>query len=56
MKGVSVVGFEDGLPGATVGPAVVGRFIVGNAAVGTADGLPKATVDPKVVGASLEGM
>ena len=51
-----VVGAADGLPGVTVGPAVVGAPVVGLAVVGDADGLPGVTVGPAVVGAPVVGL
>ena len=51
-----MVGLADGLPGVTVGPAVVGAPVVGLAVVGVADGLPGVTVGPAVVGVPVVGL
>ena len=61
IVGDAVVGLADGLPGVTVGPAVVGAPVVGlavlgAAVVGVADGLPGVTVGPAVVGAPVVGL
>ena len=52
----AAVGAELGLPGLTVGPAVVGAALVGLAVVGVALGLPGVTVGPEVVGATVLGV
>jgi len=49
------VGAVEGLPGVTVGPAVVGAPEVGLAVLGALLGDPGVTVGPAVVGASVVG-
>ena len=62
--GGKVVGLAEGLPGVTVGPAVVGEpvvglVVVGISVVGEPEGLPAVTVGPAVletVGAGLSNV